>query len=308
MKNNFLKISIITPNYNYAKFIEQTIESVVSQDYPEIEHIIVDGGSTDNSVEIIKEFQKKYPKKIKLIHQENRGQTAAINIGLKAATGDIIGWINSDDYYNKNVFSSVINDFNKDKSIDAVIGDVGIINGNNELVKINKYLKFDYPSGVFNGFGKVVPSMGIFWKKELTQQIGFLNENFDYAMDSEYWSRLLFNKNVKKTKLVIANFRWHSLAKTIKSHDKLSKDYKTVVAERDIIARNSYSKLKISNLIPYKYSTPFYIYYRAKRLILRGLMGEYFKWSMDSLLLLKVPPQITVTRLVNELVIGHDFL
>jgi glycosyltransferase involved in cell wall biosynthesis len=271
-----LKISVITPNYNYAKYIGQTIESVVSQDYDNIEHIIVDDGSTDNSIEIIMSFKEKYPDKIKLIKQENMGQTIAINVGLKAATGDIICWINSDDYYNKNVFSMIIDCFNRDTSIDAVFGDIGIVDEENKIIRINKYLKFDYASGVFNGFGKIISSNAIFWKKKLTQQVGHLNENFIYAMDSEYWSRLLLKRNVKKIKLVVANFRWHPLAKTIKSHFKLSEDYIKATAEDNEIVRKSYSNLKISTIIPYKYSILLYIPYRLKRLILRGLMGEYF--------------------------------
>ena len=95
--NTDLKISIITPNYNYANYIGQTIESIISQDYPTIEYIIVDDGSTDNSARIIESFVEKFPNRIKLIRQTNKGQTAAINVGLRAATGDIIGWINSDD-------------------------------------------------------------------------------------------------------------------------------------------------------------------------------------------------------------------
>ncbi len=272
-----MKISIITPNYNYANFIGKTIESVVNQNYKNIEHIIVDDGSTDNSVEVIKSYQEKYPSRIKLIQQENTGQTTAINVGLRAATGDIFGWINSDDYYNEDVFGLIIDCFKKETSVDAVFGDIGIIDKTNRVIRINKYLKFDYASGVFNGFGKIIPSNAVFWKKELTQQVGLLDENFLYAMDSEYWSRLLFNRNVKKIKLVIANFRWHPNAKTIKSHNKLSSDYVRAKTEGDIIFRKSYLNLKISRLIPYYFSKPIYIYYRSKRVLFRGIMGEYFK-------------------------------
>ncbi len=111
-----MKISIITPNYNYEKYIAKTIESVVTQSFNNIEHIIVDDGSTDNSVSIIKEYQKLYPEIIKLIQQENRGQTSALNVCLKNVTGDIIGWLNSDDLYCKNTFQIIINNFNQNSA------------------------------------------------------------------------------------------------------------------------------------------------------------------------------------------------
>jgi len=272
-----LKISIITPNYNYADYIGKTIESVVTQDYDDIEHIIVDDGSTDNSVNIIKHYQNIYPGKIKLIQQENMGQTKAINVGLKNASGQIICWINSDDYYSKNVFGLIVSNFKNNPNIDAIFGDIGIVDQFDKIIKLNKYLQFDYKSGVFNGFGKIISSNAIFWRRRLTDEVGFFDESFEYAMDSEYWSRLLFNRNIKKIKITVAYFRWHKAAKTSKSHIKLSNDYKQVLIEREIIFRKAYKKLKLSKYVPINYSKPFYIFYRLKRLVLRGLLGEYFK-------------------------------
>jgi len=138
-----MKISIITPNYNYASFIEQTIRSVIYQKYNNFEHIIVDDGSTDNSVDVIQKYVEKYPNKIIMIKQENKGQTYAINEALKHAKGDIIGWINSDDFYFENIFSTIVETFKKDTSIDAIMGDIAIIYEKEELVRINKYLGFD---------------------------------------------------------------------------------------------------------------------------------------------------------------------
>ena len=100
-------ITIVTPNYNYAGYIEETIVSVVTQDYDRVEHVIVDDGSTDNSVELIRGCAARYPEKIRLITQANAGQTAAVNRALQAARGDIIGWLNSDDTYCPGVFNAV---------------------------------------------------------------------------------------------------------------------------------------------------------------------------------------------------------
>ena len=272
-----IKISIITPNYNYAQYIGKTIESVVMQDYDNIEHIIVDDGSTDNSVDIIKGYQEKYPNKIKLIQQENKGQTKALNAALSNVTGDIIGWINSDDTFCKCIFSQIVNLFLEQPSLDAIFGDINIIDKNNNLIRTNKYLKFNYLSAVFNGFGKEIPSNAIFWKKYLSDSIDGFDESYDYGMDAEYWSRLLVNKNVKKINLIIANFRWHQSAKTIKSKNIIHTGHTRAIREKNLIMEKSYENIRMSKLIPFEYSKPIYYVFKFRRLILRGLMGEYFK-------------------------------
>lgn len=269
-----MKISIITPNYNYAKYIGKTIESIVNQDYTDIEHIIVDDGSTDNSIEIIKKYQKKHPGTIKLIQQENKGQTQALNVALSHVTGDIIGWLNSDDTFCENVFKKLIDEFKKEKAVFAVFGDINIIDKKSRIIKKNRYLKFSYISAVFNSFGKEIPSNGIFWRN---QDLPLFNESFQYAMDSEYWSRLLVNKKIIKISTLIANFRWHENAKTIKSKRKEDVCYHKVIEERNSIFQQSYKNLFISKLIPIEYSKFIRFYYRSRRLILRGLKGAYFK-------------------------------
>jgi len=242
-----LKISVITPNYNYSSYIGQTIESIVNQDYNNIEHIIVDDGSTDNSVEIIESYINRFPNKIKLIKQDNAGQTNAINRALSEVTGDIISWINSDDYYLENVFSKIVDIFLEDNSVDAIFGDINIIDEKGNYIKSNKYLNFDYTSGVFNGFGKIIPSNAIFWKRELSDIAGPFDITYNYAMDSEYWSRLLYKRKVKHIPLIVASFRWHTVAKTIIRRDKNNIAYITGKLEDNKIFINSYSKLFISN-------------------------------------------------------------
>ena len=98
----------------------------------------------------------------------------------------------------KTFLGLIIDYFKKDASIDAIFGDIGIVDGNNRIIRINRYLRFDYASGVFNGFGKIISSNAIFWRKQLTDQVGLLDENYDISMDSEYWSRLFFKRKDQK--------------------------------------------------------------------------------------------------------------
>jgi len=270
------KISIVTPNYNYGHFIGELLDSVITQEYENYEYIIVDDGSTDNSVEVIQEYVNKYPGKIKLIEQENKGQTPAVNAGLKHASGDIIGWINSDDSYCVDAFSKIAKAFEKYPKSDTVFGDIKIIDDNNNLVKNLKYLKFDYASGVFNGFGKIIASNAIFWKKSIMEEVGYLDETYDHAMDSEYWSRLLKNKKVYKINEYIANFRWHPKAKTILRKSEQNTEFLDARKEDYRIFENSYCYLQISKIIPIKFAKPLKYLYKIKRLFLKFINGHYF--------------------------------
>lgn len=202
-----MKISIITPNYNYAKYISQTIESIVSQDYDNYEHIIVDDGSTDNSVEIIKSYQRKYPDKIKLIIQENKGQTPAINTGLKSATGDIIGWINSDDTYCKGIFNKINTIFQNNDKLDIIIGNVNVVDLEGNFIYKIRHNSYDFMAGAKLGFMKITTSNAVFWKKTLMDKVGFMDDKLKCNMDGEYFSRLFLDSVVHQINDSIANFR-----------------------------------------------------------------------------------------------------
>ena len=113
-----MKLSILTPSYNQGDFIEKNINSVMNQDWDDIEHIILDGGSTDNTLSIL----KKYPH-LKWVSEPDEGQADALNKGLQMASGDIVGWINSDDYYEANIFREVITIF-ENEPVKWVIGNI----------------------------------------------------------------------------------------------------------------------------------------------------------------------------------------
>src|SRR3990170_5058283 len=107
-----MKISIITPSFNQGDFIRRTLESVLSyQDYDNIEHLVIDGYSTDGTLGSLKEFKNNYPNKIFYLYEKDSGQANAVNKGFQVSTGDIIGWLNSDDYYENNIFGYVVNFF-----------------------------------------------------------------------------------------------------------------------------------------------------------------------------------------------------
>lgn len=204
-KNHKKTISIITPSFNQGEYLEETIRSVISQkgDFY-IDYIIMDGGSTDSSVDIIKKYadlinEKNRKKKclgIDLIwvSEKDAGQTDAINKGFKIARGEIVSWINSDDMYFPGCFSVVLNHFSHNPDDDFVFGDGDVIDEKGKLqwewlsrpynLKLLKSYHF-----LWNDFTNYIMQQATFWRRGVFDKIGLLDESFHYAMDIEYWIR-----------------------------------------------------------------------------------------------------------------------
>jgi len=214
-----LKISIVTPNYNYSIYLNDLFESIINQKYENFEHIIVDDGSSDNSVEVIKKYVEKYPNNVKLITQKNSGQTVAINRGLKEVTGDIIVWINSDDYFCPGAFKIVANEFSKNELLDIVYGDVNVVDLENNFIYRIRHLNFDFYYGVFFGFSKVLTSNAVFWRKRVQEEVGLLNSSLKVNMDGEYFSRLVRNRKVIHLNKPLACFRQQIVSITGKNDE-----------------------------------------------------------------------------------------
>ena len=210
------KISIITPSFNQGQFLEQTIDSVLSQNYPNLDYIIIDGASTDNSVEIIKKYEKH-------LHfwtsEKDNGQSDAINKGLKYASGDIINWLNSDDYYEQDSLKKVAHFFEDETTL--------VVAGKSNIWKNNKICKQSTGTDIYNSVEKTIGFARIdqpetFFSKKAIDKMGFLNANLHYVMDREWWTRylLIFGlDSIKKTNDILVNFRIHNDSKTNKFQD-----------------------------------------------------------------------------------------
>lgn len=224
--NKLPKLSIIIPNFNYGNYIEETILSVINQNYPNTELIIIDGGSTDNSIEII----KKYNKYINYwISEKDNGQADAINRGLKVATGDYVAFMNSDDTYLENAF---VNIFNNKKSLDKdfIYGDVMIGKNileskpnktKNNFLEISSLILFYYSAEY------IIPSQSVFIKRDflLKNRLNFLNENLHYCMDLDWYCRISqYNPTVYKYPQINAFFRINDSTKTVGQSSKMKKE------------------------------------------------------------------------------------
>jgi glycosyltransferase involved in cell wall biosynthesis len=211
---NLPKITIITPSFNQGQFIEQTIRSVLLQNYPNLEYIIIDGGSTDNTVEII----KKYSDFITYwVSEKDNGQSDAINKGLKMATGDVFNWLNSDDYYLPNALIKVGQIFHNNAEINVLCG--------HELVLLPDGLltsTTNPPTTIKQTLEETMVIGNIcqpptFFKLNILKQLGELSNELHFCMDADLWLRYLSTfglKNVEKTMGILNVFRVHPQAKS----------------------------------------------------------------------------------------------
>lgn len=206
-RTDWPKISIVTPSYNQGQYIEETILSVLNQNYPNLEYIIIDGDSTDNTVEII----KKYEDRINYwISEKDRGQADAINKGFEKCTGEIIGWINSDDLYLEKVFYYTALTFLKKNKINIVVS------SSISFIHDTKYIHKDFgrPISKYNlRFGGIIPSHTTFWRKNIHQPI---DENVHCAIDYELWMRILNPQEAKILNYFGGVFRYHETSKSTK--------------------------------------------------------------------------------------------
>lgn len=185
------KITIITPSFNQADYLEATIKSVLDQKYPNLEYIIADNASTDGSVEIIRRYAKKYPKIIRWQSKPDKGQSNAINQCLKKATGDIVAYINSDDYYFPDTFKTVVSYFNSHPERLWLVGDCQV---SDPKLTWTFALKHLWPIQLHPFFLQVfntVNQPSVFLTKELVKKVGLFDESLNYVFDYDYWLRAL---------------------------------------------------------------------------------------------------------------------
>ena len=184
-----MKVSVITISYNSEKTIKATLESVVDQTHKNIEHIIIDGNSNDNTVKISKKFSHIF----KLISEKDKGVYDAFNKGLKIATGDIVGFLNSDDtFYNKDSLQNIVNEF--DKSVDAVFGNLKFYNKNNKITR--EWVSKPFKKRAFEK-AWMPPHPTFYCRKSTYNKLGFYNDSFKIAGDFELMLRYMEVNNIK---------------------------------------------------------------------------------------------------------------
>lgn len=254
-------ISIITPSFNQGKFLEKTIQSVLSQQYPNTEYIIIDGGSSDDSVNVIKKYENQLSY---WVSEKDRGQSHAFNKGLAKATGEIIGWINSDDIYLGESLFQAARYFQDHSTVDIVFSDYWYIDETGKFIKRRKEIPF--VNGVYLWTGDCYhANCAGFFRKRVFEKIGGLDESLHFGMDYELYLR------AAKAGCVFGHereywgaYRLHGESKSIRSHHLQQQDAMKIL--------NRYKPAMVS---------PLGIWYRREgfklfRIIWKFFLGSYF--------------------------------
>lgn len=208
-------VSIVTPSYNQADFLEETILSVLAQDYPNLEYIIIDGGSTDGSLEIIQKYEKCLAW---WVSEPDQGQTDAINKGFAHANGEILAWINSDDTYEPWAVREAVEYLQSHPETGMVYGDARLIDEIGKTLGLFPARQTNYHK-LLKGYVHI-PQQSSFFRASLWNNVGPLDPTFYFAMDYDLWVRVAKVAPLQYYPRIWSNFRLHQSGKTSISDDR----------------------------------------------------------------------------------------
>ncbi|MCM2375243.1 glycosyltransferase family 2 protein [Aporhodopirellula aestuarii] len=210
------RISIVTPSYNQAGFLQETIRSVIEQDYPNLEYVVIDGGSSDGSVDIIKQYESR------IAYWESApddGHGHAINKGFAKTSGEIMAWINSDDKYTPWAFQAVAEIFSKFPHVNWVVGFNGYWNSQGAMINA-----FRHPKNIYDllvGNDGWIQQESVFWRRSLWEKAGgAINQDFRFMVDGELWTRFFLYDELYALDCVLGGYRIHTENRAIHNHDE----------------------------------------------------------------------------------------
>lgn len=202
-------VTIVTPSFNQARFLEQTMRSVLDQDYPNIEYMVADGGSTDGSVDLI----QKYSNRLKWwVSEKDSGQADAINKGFSRARGEIIAWINSDDYYMPGAIASAVKALSDHPEVGMVFGNVRVVD---ETEKVLNQLSYgDWGLADLMSF-HIIGQPGVFIRRKVLEKTGHLDQSYHLLLDHQLWLRLAQEAGMQYIPELWASAHYHEDCKNL---------------------------------------------------------------------------------------------
>jgi glycosyltransferase involved in cell wall biosynthesis len=218
------RVSIVTPSYNQGQFIEETIRSVLLQGYPNLEYIIIDGGSTDGSVEIIRKYE---PWLAYWVSEPDKGQSDAINRGFQRAHGEIFAWLNCDDTYLPGAVRTAIQSLTEYPDTTMVYGGANYVDDNGKLLRRGRSVEFDLDRPCES----IIPQPAAFFRKAAFEEVGRLDVNFHYRMDLDLWVRMALKFKMQNIPYAFVNIRVSLDTKTTSLSEKHWKEL-SLIGER----------------------------------------------------------------------------
>ena len=275
------RVSLVTPSYNQAQFLEDAIQSVLSQDYPDLDYIIIDGGSIDGSPEIIQEYEGYLAF---WISEPDEGQADAINKGWRRASGEYVWWLNSDDMLTPGSLHTAVEFLEQYPEVDLVYGDIVHVDEAGRRVGLWPYPDFDLADFLSSGLHSSQP--GALLRRSALERVGPLDIDYHYAMDSEFWLRLaLAGGQLARVAAQLAMFRVHQEAKSQMGSGKAVEErYRLAESVEEQAERDD--RLKES-LVPRMWSS---IHIECSRIWMSA--GQYQNCGQELSLALKTSPSL----------------
>ena len=217
-------VSIVTPSYNQARFLEKTMRSVLEQDYPNIEYLVVDGASTDGSVDLI----KKYAGRLTWwVSEKDNGQAEAINKGLSRVKGEIVAWINSDDYYMPGAIAGAVNALSENPAVGMVFGNVRVVDENEKV--LNNLAYGDWNVTDLMAF-RIIGQPAVFMRREVLEKAGTLDLSYHLLLDHQLWIRLALAGGMKYVPVLWASAHYHEDCKNLAQAAGFGREAQRIVA------------------------------------------------------------------------------
>ena len=217
-----MKLSIITPSYNQGRFIADTIESVLSQEIPDLEYWVIDGGSTDETLQVLRRFEGR----IQWVSEPDAGQTDAVNKGIRRSAGEIIGWLNSDDIYYPGALATVADFFLRHPEVEIIYGDADHIYEQGQVLSAYPTEDWNYERLLETCF---ICQPAVFFRRSLVEKLGPLNTSLNYCMDYEYWLRAGRIAPMVHVPVRLAGSRLYPDTKTLGSRRKVHQEILAMV-------------------------------------------------------------------------------
>ena len=232
-------ISIITPSFNQASFIGDALESVQRQNNENCEHLVIDGMSTDGTIDLLRDqTRNKGHQNIFWISERDSGQSEALNKGFRRANGEIIGWLNSDDRYRANCFDHVVQAFKDNPDVDIIYGDYLMVDEAGKMLKIRREIEFNAFILLYHRI-LYIPTTATFFRRRIFKEGNWLDEKLQYAMDLEFFIRLSGRGyRFKHVPHLLADFRMQPGSKTCRAPHQQRMEHRQVVCAAAPILRN----------------------------------------------------------------------